>query len=75
MICGLAGFMLRLCAYAFEFPLFIGKHDKAVAVFVELLLGKVFQIHKSLVGLHLHADQFVDFDLQRFGVAVLGVLN
>src|SRR5262245_5232016 len=42
---------------------------------VEFLVAEIFEIHESVAGAGNSAEKFVEFQVKRFGIAVLSVLN
>src|SRR5215831_11278786 len=50
--------------------------DKGISLFqrVQLFVGKLFHVNQFVAGRMVGADQFIQLEVERFGIAVLGVL-
>lgn len=42
---------------------------------VQFLFVQLFKVQQLVTGFFCHVDKFVELDLKRFGISVLGVLN
>src|SRR5206468_12085289 len=60
-------FSVPLCFFAYTLELFL----KASEIFV----GKIFQIDKFISSAFQRSNYFVEFQMSRFGIAILRILN